>query len=155
MVETDSLSDEAPSLQMTFEREVVEGDRAYHITATAMADGRTAVCLRSGPADAPDFNELSGVIAREDLAMIARAFKPELAGIAAWHGITLDDRERSARLDEVRRRHPNAFAPWTKEQEQTLLELHSVGIPRREIAKQMGRPIGGIHRRLEKLGILT
>ena len=153
MDETAGLAAEATPTQMTLEREVIEGDRTYHITATAMPDGRTAICFLSGPVNSPDLNELSGIIAKEDLVVIARAFKPELTSIAAWHGISLDD--RASRIGDVRRRHPNAFAPWTAEQEQTLLELHRAGTPRREIAKQLGRPIGGVHRRLEKLGILT
>lgn len=137
--------------EMTFEREVIAGGRVYQVTATALADGRTAFCLRSGESGAIELNELSGIIAREDLVMVACAFKPELAAIAAWHGIFLEGNDRS--LATRRRTHPNAYAPWTKEQEIILARLHESGVPIREIAKELGRQPGAITARLEKLGL--
>lgn len=153
MDEHGGLSGEAKPTQMTLEREVTEGDRSYQITATAMPDGRTAICILSGPINADDFNELSGIIAKEDLAMIARAFRPELAGIAAWHGITIDDGANS--LAALRLKHPNAYTPWTDEQEETLLELHAEGASFSRMAKELGRQVGAIRQRLDKLGVLT
>ena len=137
--------------EMTFEREVIVGGRAYQVTATALADGRTAFCLRSGESGAIELNEISGVIAREDLVMVACAFKPEIAAIAAWHGIVIDDSVRN--LVRRRQRYPNAYAPWTKEQETVLVELHKAGVPPSEIAKELGRQLGAITARLEKLGL--
>ncbi|HZM80220.1 MAG TPA: hypothetical protein VFC19_31175 [Candidatus Limnocylindrales bacterium] len=137
--------------EMTFEREVIAGGRVYQVTATALADGRTAFCLRSGESGAIELNEISGVIAREDLVMVACAFKPEIAAIAAWHGIFLDDSAR--RLAQRRQRYPNAYAPWTKEQETVLARLHESGMPTREIAKELGRQPGAITARLDKLGL--
>jgi len=137
--------------EMTFEREVIAGGRVYQLTATALADGRTEICVRSGESGAIELNEISGTIAREDLAMVACAFRPELAAIAAWHGIFFDDGSRS--LAQRRRKHPNAYAPWSKEHERVLVELHEAGTPVRQIARELGRQPGAITARLEKLGL--
>jgi hypothetical protein len=134
--------------EMSFERDVLTGSRVYRIMATALPDGRTSVCLRSGLIGSP-LNELSGVIAKEDLAMVADVVRPELAAIAAWYGIPFDDPTQVS--SRRRRLHPNAYAPWTAAQEQKLLELHRKGMPVTKIAKELGRRPGGIEARLEKL----
>ena len=138
--------------EMTFEREVIAGGRVYQVTATALADGRTAFCMRSGESGAIELNEISGIIAREDLVMVACAFKPEIAAIAAWHGIFFDEGSSSS-LARRRQKYPNAYAPWTTEQETVLARLHESGLPTREIAKELGRQPGAITARLEKLGL--
>lgn len=137
--------------EMTFEREVIASGRVYQVTATALADGRTAFCMRSGESGAIELNEISGIIAREDLVMVACAFKPEIAAIAAYHGIFLDAGTRT--LAQRRQKYPNAYAPWTKEQETELAQLHGSGMSTSEIARQMGRQPGAITARLEKLGL--
>lgn len=153
MDENDAPTDGATPTQMTLEREVTEGDRTYQVTATAMPDGRTAICFLSGATNSDQFNELSGVIAKEDVAIIARAFRPELTGIAAWHGVNLDSDANG--LTALRLKHPNAYMPWTSEQEELLLELHKEGMSVSRIAKELGRQVGAIRQRLEKLGVLT
>lgn len=137
---------------MTFEREVIARGRVYQVTATALADGRTAFCIRTGESGAIELNEISGTIAHEDLEMVASTIRPELVAIAAWHGIVIDDNART--LAQRRRKHPNAYAPWTHEQEQTLAELHESGMSISQIANEMGRRPGAITARLEKLGLI-
>jgi DNA-directed RNA polymerase specialized sigma24 family protein len=137
--------------QMTLEREVTEAGRTYQVTASVLADGRTAISLRSGSVDAQELNELSGVIAPEDLPMIARVLRPELASIAVWQGIRLDPPDWIDRREQMLRDFPNAYSPWTDEQERQLIELHESGVSLREIARRLGRRTGGITARLEKL----
>jgi len=137
--------------EMTFEREVIAGGRVYQVTATALTDGRTAFCLRSGESGAIELNEISGTIAREDLVMVACAFKPEIAAIAAWHGIFIEDNPSS--LARRRQRYPNAYAPWTEDQEKVLADLFKAGVHPRQIAQELGRQPGAITARLEKLGL--
>lgn len=153
MTETATVQVKPTPTEMTFEREVVDGGRTYQITATAMADGRTALCIRSGASDAFELNELSGVIAKEDLPLIALAFKAELAGIAAWHGISVDERTRSLAL--LRVKHPNAYLAWSEEEEERMLKLRRDGHSISAISKELGRQPGAVSRRLERHGIFT
>lgn len=134
---------------MTLEREVIDSGRSVQISATTMPDGHTSILLRTGPIEEPGRHELSGVIGKEDLPILARVLKPELASIAAWQGITLD--ERADGLAERRRTYPNAYAPWNEEQERVMLEMHDAGKPTREIARALGRSPNAITTRLEEL----
>ena len=69
-----------------------------------------------------------------------------------------DPKGRSAaaqeRLDEIRRNHPNAYLPWTPEQEEQLKARYAEGATVAELAGELGRQPGGIEARLEKLELL-
>ncbi|MFA5937031.1 MAG: PIF1 family DEAD/DEAH box helicase [Candidatus Paceibacterota bacterium] len=54
---------------------------------------------------------------------------------------------------EIREKHPNAYRPWVKEQDEELKELFTSGLPIKELMKKFGRKRGGITARLEKLGL--
>jgi hypothetical protein len=58
------------------------------------------------------------------------------------------------RLDEIRRAHPNAYLPWTPEQEELLATRFGAGATVAELAAELGRQPGGIEARLEKLELL-
>jgi DNA-directed RNA polymerase specialized sigma24 family protein len=69
-----------------------------------------------------------------------------------------ETRSRSAaaqeRLDEIRRAYPNAYLPWTPEQEEVLAARHAEGATVAELAEELGRQPGGIEARLEKLELI-
>ncbi len=58
------------------------------------------------------------------------------------------------RLQRIMKKHPSAYSPWHQEDEARLTNLWNSGVSREEIAKKMGRQIGGISSRLRKLGLL-
>jgi len=55
---------------------------------------------------------------------------------------------------EIREKHPNAYRPWSKEQDEELKKLFSEGRKVLELMKIFGRKRGGINARLEKLGLV-
>lgn len=55
---------------------------------------------------------------------------------------------------KIRETHPNAYRPWTEEQDKELKELYSSGVKVIELMKKFGRKRGGINARLEKLGLV-
>jgi predicted RNA-binding Zn-ribbon protein involved in translation (DUF1610 family) len=59
------------------------------------------------------------------------------------------------KLEQVKSEHPQAYEPWTAEEDKTLIKLFSEekGIP--EISNRMGRQSGGIRSRLKKLGLIV
>jgi hypothetical protein len=57
-------------------------------------------------------------------------------------------------LVEIREKHPNAYRPWTEEQDEELKKLFASGKKVIEIMKIFGRKRGGITARLEKLGLV-
>ncbi len=58
-----------------------------------------------------------------------------------------------AYIEKVRKEHPNAFEPWTKEDEELLTSLFNDGKTVTELSKSFQRNVGGIKSRLAKLGL--
>lgn len=61
-------------------------------------------------------------------------------------------------VNKVKRDKPlptNAGLPWDEKQEQQLLTLYHSGLAVKQIAFDLGRTVGAVNARLEKLGILT
>ncbi len=56
-------------------------------------------------------------------------------------------------FDKIREKHPNAFRPWSKEQDEELKEFFANGTSVEELSKTFGRKIGAIRMRLVKLGL--
>lgn len=56
-------------------------------------------------------------------------------------------------IEDMRKEHPNAFQPWTKEDEELLAALFSDGKTVKELSKSFQRNEGGIKARLAKLGL--
>ena len=54
---------------------------------------------------------------------------------------------------EIREKHPNAYRPWNKEQDEELKKLFTAGAKIADLMKNFGRKRGGITARLEKLGL--
>ena len=57
-------------------------------------------------------------------------------------------------FDEIREKHPNAFRPWSKEQDEELKEFFANGTNVEDLSKTFGRKTGAIRMRLVKLGLL-
>jgi hypothetical protein len=58
-------------------------------------------------------------------------------------------------IDDVRRRHPNAYRPWTDDDDGRLTERYRAGSTVQELIGEFGRNRGGIQARLELLGLLA
>jgi ATP-dependent DNA helicase PIF1 len=56
-------------------------------------------------------------------------------------------------VDELRKRHPNAYRPWSNEEDARLTTRHSEGAKVPELVKEFGRQSGSIRARLEKLSL--
>ncbi len=58
------------------------------------------------------------------------------------------------RFDQLREKHPNAYRPWDKAQDEKLQELFAEGVSVADCAKTLGRKGGAIRSRLIKLGLV-
>lgn len=63
-----------------------------------------------------------------------------------------DGEDREERIERARQRHSNAFAAWTRDEEQRLLDAHRDGTSVADLARAHGRSQRAIEMRLEKLG---
>ena len=82
---------------------------------------------------------------------IARAAGEGLAALETQGEARVETRaERIARL---RIHHPQAFSPWTAEEEDVMTGMLAQGASLGAVAKALGRPRGAIARRMEKMGL--
>src|SRR5215468_3583035 len=63
----------------------------------------------------------------------------------------LDTRSMTRRIKAARKNHPNAFRPWSPEDEQILAEMFKGGATKDELVDALGRQEGGIATRLRGL----
>ncbi len=64
------------------------------------------------------------------------------------------DLSKKYSVDELRRKHPNAYRPWSKEEDTKLVQLFEAGKKTYHIAEELGRQASSIHARLGKLGLV-
>lgn len=63
------------------------------------------------------------------------------------------NKKKSVGFEEIRKKYPNAYRSWSKDEDDKLRILFAKNISARDIAKEFGRKTGAIHSRLEKLGL--
>ena len=59
------------------------------------------------------------------------------------------------RMEEIRRKYPNAWSKWTAEEDQQLRREFQAGMKIRECSTTHGRARGGIVSRLRKLNLIS
>ena len=62
--------------------------------------------------------------------------------------------QSDSKFQEIRKTHPNAYMPWTKEQDEKLIMLFKQRTSVHTLMNFFGRKKGGIHSRLVKLGLI-
>jgi len=62
--------------------------------------------------------------------------------------------KRGTKFEEIREKHPNAYRPWSKDQDEELKKLFTEGQKIKDLMETFGRKRGGITARLEKLGLV-
>ncbi len=98
----------------------------------------------------------------EDLALMQNNFikacggtleaKAKKVSSAGSEGIV--EEGKGARLAKIRETHPNAYMPWSKEEDERLKEAFLSGKPQKDLAQSFGRQKGSIRARLIKLGLI-
>ena len=61
--------------------------------------------------------------------------------------------DHAARLAQIKARHPRAYAPWTENEDHSLIEMHRQGKTIADIAGRFQRQPSAIRNRLGKLGV--
>ncbi len=77
---------------------------------------------------------------------------PRFSG-APHPGQTMKNSSSISPFVKIRKKHPNAYRPWNKEQDEELGKLFISGLSIPDLMKKFGRKRGGITARLEKLGL--
>lgn len=59
-----------------------------------------------------------------------------------------------SKLDKLRQKHPNAYRPWSKDDDDKLTTMFEEGLGVAKLVKEFGRQRGSINARLVKLGLI-
>ena len=97
----------------------------------------------------------------KDLRALQEQFVRRCGGNIAAEGVGRELRQGSAAgaerdtsfLAHVRKTHPNAYRPWSVEDDGTLRTLSANGVKTADLARRFGRQRGAIRSRLVKLGL--
>lgn len=121
----------------------------YELHLCTALDGRLEVALVGCDQDGQVLGELVGALPADDLATVM----PLLAGAGTALGPadTAAD-TRTYRVAEIRERFPNAYRPWSEDDDQELLRRRRAGDSTEQLSRTFGRGVGAITSRLAKLG---
>jgi hypothetical protein len=132
-------------------REVVVGDRTIRVRASYRYGGDVSVDLAIEDGEGQRCGELTGTVATADLLPASKVLASLLAAVATVLGHT--DTGKSVEFEELRRRYPNAYKPWTTAEEARLIERYRTQPSVAALAREFGRRPGGIAHRLEHLNL--
>ncbi len=104
-----------------------------------------------------DSESLFESMEKAELGRMHEAFVKALGGTVPGPLTSDPDAQKAKRyrLEEVRQKHPNAYRPWSTEEDAQLAGLHGSGKKAMEIATMLGRRPGAIRARLIKVGLVT
>ena len=111
--------------------------------------------------DSKEAQKLFGKISSDELIKMHKNFILASGGRVLKDGskkekkTTGKDKKSTGALAEIRKKFPNAYRSWTKEEDEKLRELFTKKIPIKDLAKEFGRKRGAISARLEKLGLVN
>lgn len=80
--------------------------------------------------------------------------RPSLKLRRAKGSASTESQRGKGKLAKLRETHPNAYRPWSTQEDQELKELFLENITPAELSKKFGRKRGAINSRLLKLGLL-
>jgi hypothetical protein len=97
--------------------------------------------------------EIFGKLPPEELAQLQKNFTLASGGHEPDPNAPKPVVEKS-KLDKLREKHPNAYRPWTKDDDAKLSQMFEEGQSVASLVKTFGRQRGSINARLIKLGLV-
>jgi hypothetical protein len=142
---------------------VGHGGEFIEITRSTIAEGQpfrlhlrqaesetVTIDLVVGGPDQP-VGQLHGQLRLSDVGPASRMLASLLGGVAATFGEPPTVTPAQERIDRLREKHPNAYLPWTAEDDRRLRDLHQREVSIAELASTFGRQPSAIKSRLAKV----
>ena len=85
--------------------------------------------------------------------VLASGGKEHIGASIARRDVTSATPAKKYSLEEMRKKYPNAYRPWSKEEDAKLVGLFKRGEKTKAMAEVLGRQAGSIRSRLDKLGL--
>ena len=140
-------------------KNITTKDRNFHFE---LVEGynKSDLVITVSQRDGDDFKRSKLEIPKECLQEFGAAFFECLVEINGGDGQedqpAMDvgpDKEKAYSINEIRKKHKQAYTKWTTEDDERLKKLHEEGRKISELADDFGRKDGAIRSRLRKLGL--
>lgn len=129
------------------------GDKTFFLDLKEAINGKSyLVITQAKPIEDKKYERIKMILFQEDIPEFAHALSSVLE-----HYTPMEDpkgMDREAYITQLRKRFPNAYLPWTKEEEAELTNLFNAGKSYLELSKNMQRQESAIKARLTKLGLI-
>jgi hypothetical protein len=131
-------------------RSTISRGQTFRLTVEDADDGSLTVDLQVGN-DSEVAGHVSGRLRVSDLVPAARALNSLVRTMASALQQKSGSQEGKARLEKIREKYPNAYMPWTADDDQKLIELYQADTAVAKLSAHFGRQPSAIRSRLEKV----
>ena len=133
---------------------VKSNNKAYYLDLKKAENGNNYLVITQSKATEDDkYERIKMILFENEVEQFASAFSKILFNFNRSNKPQKVKDEKY--IEEVRKDYPNAFQPWTKEDEELLTALFNEGKSVSDLSKSFQRNEGGIRARLDKLGLAT
>lgn len=119
-------------------------------TLTLGGLNRTALKMHEQAHELDDMLRSASEKHKQQYASLEETYLKKLADIKSGKQKPKGAKDWSVKLEKMREKHPNAYKPWKKIEDDTLLQQWADGQPVKKLAKILGRHEGSIRARLSK-----
>lgn len=126
-----------------FTEKVTAGSRTYFFDVKESKDGTKYVVISESRRTEPDHSHSRVMVFEEHLEAFNAAYEKTV------HFLRV--RSKAYSVDDIRRKHPNAYQKWTPDEDKRLKEEFNANISK--LARLFQRQEGAIRSRLTKLGM--
>jgi hypothetical protein len=133
------------------------GSRIFTATASTLSSGNVAIELLVHDGGGRELGRLTGRLPAQDLRPAGKSVSALLSALAVAADQMTAPRKATGNqwIEEIRRTYPNAYQPWTDEDDQRLSSLYADRVPIKELSTTFGRQPSAINSRLRHLGLVV
>lgn len=130
------------------------GRKTYFVDVQETEGGESYLKLSESIQSGKRFEHSRIVVDKEHAEHLLEAMADAVRRLMA-HGFkkkaVVKETDKTYSVEEIRKKHPHAYARWTDEEDARLEQLFCEGMTRKELAAIFGRDPGAITSRIKKL----
>ncbi len=137
--------------RLEISRQFEDDQLTFRIRASHIGGSSATIDFAVEAANGTQVSHLRGEVALDHVLATGRSIASLLNTVA----VALGKVKPNAKVEELRREHPNAGRPWSKQDDLRLTEQFRAGQAIPDLAKEFGRTPGGIEARLIRFGLMA
>lgn len=132
-----------------FTDKITKGNRTYFFDVTKSENGSLYLSVSESKRTDDGFEKYKILIFEEDIKDFKKVFNRAVKKLEKLTDLESD--KKSYTLDDIREQHPQAYRPWSAEDDEKLEALFCEGKTVKELANIFQRKEGAITSRIKKL----